>query len=188
MTAINQNKTTLFVGDANVGEWKVISTQTIVGEAIPNSLYLTIIKPTNEQPQIENFDWMLKGFNSNLRYTNREEKNILDTNPSVLGNPDHTSACFIPIKKTETWWNLTQDERRAIMERSRHIDIGFDYLSVINRQLFHSRDLGETFDFLTWFEFKPEHASKFNDLLTALRNTEEWKYIDREVEVRLVKA
>ena len=30
--------------------------------------------------------------------------------------------------------------------------------------LYHSRELGEAFDFLTWFEFAPEHAAAFEDL------------------------
>ena len=31
------------------------------------------------------------------------------------------------------------------------------------RRLRHGRDLGEPFDFLTWFEFDPEHAKAFDD-------------------------
>jgi len=53
------------------------------------------------------------------------------------------------------------------------------------RHLHHCRDLGEPFDFLTWFEFAPEHEPAFDELLARLRATEEWRYVDREVEVRL---
>jgi hypothetical protein len=47
------------------------------------------------------------------------------------------------------------------------------------------RELGEPFDFLTWFEWSEEHSSLFDELLGALRATEEWTYVEREVEVRL---
>jgi hypothetical protein len=55
----------------------------------------------------------------------------------------------------------------------------------IARWLCHARDLGEAFDFLTWFEFAPEHASAFDELLDMLRSREEWSFVDREVEIRL---
>jgi len=32
-------------------------------------------------------------------------------------------------------------------------------------RLYHARDLGEPFGFLTWFEFAPQHAQAFDDLL-----------------------
>ena len=50
---------------------------------------------------------------------------------------------------------------------------------------YHSRDLGEPFDFLTWFEFAPQHDAAFDELLGMLRSTEEWRYVEREVEIRL---
>ncbi len=79
-----------------------------------------------------------------------------------------------------------QDERRAIIEeRSRHIALGLSYLPQIARRLFHARDLGEPFDFLTWFEFAPEHASAFEELVGQLRETEEWRYVEREIDLRL---
>ena len=58
---------------------------------------------------------------------------------------------------------------------------------MIARQLYHSRDFGEPFDFLTWFEFAPEHTVLFEDLLATLRASEEWTYVEREVDVRLAR-
>ena len=63
-----------------------------------------------------------------------------------------------------------------------------DYLPAVARKLYHSRDLGEPFDFLTWFEFAEESADEFETLLTRLRATEEWRYVEREVDVRLRRA
>jgi hypothetical protein len=39
------------------------------------------------------------------------------------------------------------------------------YLPAVARRLSHSRELGEPFDFLTWFEYAPEHAAHFEELL-----------------------
>jgi hypothetical protein len=90
--------------------------------------------------------------------------------------------------QTGAWWELAQDERRAIFEEtSRHTRIGMDYLPAIARRRHHCRDLGEHFDFLTWFEFSPEHESDFEALLDRLRATEEWTYIDREIDIRLIR-
>jgi hypothetical protein len=58
----------------------------------------------------------------------------------------------------------------------------------VARKLHHSRDLGEPFDFLTWFEFSPRDEAAFDALLARLRSTEEWRYVEREVEVRLERA
>ena len=70
------------------------------------------------------------------------------------GAPASNSARSIPIRKADAWWDLSQDERRAVFEaRSRHIAIGAHYLPAVARRLYHARDLGEPFDFLTWFEF-----------------------------------
>ncbi|MFC7539824.1 chlorite dismutase family protein [Siccirubricoccus deserti] len=106
-----------------------------------------------------------------------------------LLRPQATRAALIPIRKTEAWWALAQDERRAILEeQSRHIGIGMEYLPAVARRLYHSRELGEPFDFLTWFEYAPEHAADFEELVRRLRQTAEWAYVDREVDIRLSRT
>ena len=93
------------------------------------------------------------------------------------------------MRKSSAWWALSQDERRAIFgERSRHIPIGLEYLPAVARRLHHSRDLGEPFDFLTWFEYAPESTAAFEQLVARVRETEEWRYVDREVDIRLVRS
>src|SRR5262249_57631222 len=83
-----------------------------------------------------------------------------------------TMAALIPIRKTAAWWNLTQEERRDIFERkSHHIVEGVRYLPSVARQLYHSRDIGEPFDFLTWFEYAPGHSEAFEELVRTLRQT-----------------
>jgi hypothetical protein len=84
---------------------------------------------------------------------------------------------------------MAQDERRAILEeRSAHIATGRRYLPAIARRLYQSRDLGEPFDFVTWFEYAPADAEMFEDLTSQLRRTEEWQYVEREVDIRLQRS
>jgi chlorite dismutase len=134
--------------------------------------------------------WVLSGVTSNLRYTNATEKKVLDATPSVLARPGATRAALIPITKSAAWWAMAQDERRAVLEdKSRHIAIGSEYLSVVSRQLVHCRDQpGAVFDFLTWFEFAPADEGRFDELLHKLRATPEWGFVDREVELRLERT
>jgi hypothetical protein len=47
------------------------------------------------------------------------------------------------------------------------------------------RELGEAFDFLTWFEYPPEASDLFEDLVRTLRATPERRFVDREVGIRL---
>jgi chlorite dismutase len=175
-----------FIG-GNTGEWKIIKTETVIGEPIQAASHLKIVE-SSLRKTTEGL-WAIKGLVSNVRYAEKEEREKLNAVQSGLGRTEATHAALIPIKKNETWWNLAQDERRKIFEHaSHHTQTGLKYLPAIARKLYHCRDIGEPFDFLTWFEYAPEHSDAFEELVTALRNTEEWKYVDREIDIRLVKA
>src|SRR5262245_1832065 len=103
--------------------------------------------------------------------------------------PHHALDLCLGALAGASWWALAQDERRAIFEdRSRHISVGLEYLPAVARRLHHCRDLGEPFDFLTWFEYAPEDAGAFEELVRRLRQTEEWRYVDREIDIRLTRA
>jgi len=132
--------------------------------------------------------WVLRGATSNERYATRTEHDELSRRQRPLGRPEATRATLIPITKSAEWWALSQDERRALFEeRSRHIAIGLEYLPDIARRLHHGRDLGEPFDFLTWFEFAPEHAAAFEELVALMRQTPEWAFVEREIDIRLTR-
>ena len=108
-----------------------------------------------------------------------------------MGRIEADCAVLIPIRKNAQWWAMTQDERRAIFEaQSHHTEIGLERLPAIARRLPHCRDLTdpELFDFLTWFEFAKSDTSEFDCLLVRLRATEEWSYVEREVEICLRKT
>jgi hypothetical protein len=63
---------------------------------------------------------------------------------------------------------------------------GLRYLSSIVRRWQYRRDLSTQFDCVTWFEYEPRDSAAFDDLLTAWRASEEWNYVDRECDIRLV--
>lgn len=174
-----------FIG-GNSGEWKVTGIQTIIGESLPFVTHIHIDSGSLTKTNLG--IWTLKGFRSNLRYTEKIEKESLAAVQADLGRSEATLAALIPIRKNEAWWNLAQDERRKIFEnQSHHTEIGLHYLPAIARKLYHSRDIQESFDFLTWFEYAPEHEEVFEELLYKLRSSEEWNYVDREIDIRLKK-
>lgn len=169
-----------------VGRWRIDRIRAVAGDGLPSAARLSMHE-TNETPSAS--DWTLRGVTSNTRYAHRAEMAALQTAQENLGRPQATRAALIPIRKNEAWWALAQDDRRAIFEeRSRHIGIGLDYLPAVSRRLHHSRDLGEPFDFLTWFEYAPDDAAAFEEMVGRLRETEEWRYVDREVDIRLTRA
>ena len=175
-----------FVGGPS-GLWKVESLETLVGEAISPVARVSIIEGASTA-QPDDGVWYLRGVTSNERYTERPEQSLLLAKQPPLGRPETTWAALIPIRKTSSWWALAQDERRAIFEeRSRHIGRGIDVLPAVARRLHHGRDLGEPFDFLTWFEYAPADAPAFEELVAGLRTTEEWRYVDREIDIRLTR-
>ncbi|MCW0236210.1 MAG: chlorite dismutase family protein [Ferrovibrio sp.] len=177
-----ESRFTSFVGGPT-GPWKIVSMRAVSGNGMALASHLDLRDGLTE---VEDVTWQLRGVASHLRYTNEDERKVLAAIQPALNRPEARCAVLIPIRKTAAWWLLAQDERRAIIEeRSRHIAIGMTYLPAVARKLFHARDLGEPFDFLTWFEFAPQHAVAFDALLVALRSSPEWDYVDREVEIRL---
>ncbi len=182
---INKPKIVHFKG-GDVGPWAITSIHTVKGETLGNASHLLMTETTTLKSN--GGVWTLKGFDSNLRYTESQEKEELLAVQQGLGRPEARCAALIPIRKNEAWWELAQDERRAIFEKqSHHTETGLKYLPAIARKLFHCRDIGQPFDFLTWFEYAPSHAGAFEELVATLRKTEEWKFVDREVDIRLEK-
>jgi len=174
------------------GTWRVDRLDAVTGASLPAVRRVDVI----EQPlaavyelAAQSGDWILRGVTSNERYSSREEHHHLAAQQSTLGRQAATCAALIPITKSEEWWKLSQDERRELFEeRSHHIAIGQNYLPAIARRLHHGHDLGEPFDFLTWFEYEPREADAFEDLVARLRATPEWEFVVREVDIRLTRS
>ena len=171
----------------STGPWRIDRLAAVSGAGLPSAALLAVYEGASGV-RAESAVWALRGTTSNTRYTNRAEVTALEARQEGLGRGAARKAALIPIRKTEAWWALAQDERRAIFEeQSRHIAIGRAYLPAIARRLHHSRELAEPFDFLTWFEYAPEHAGYFEELVDRLRASEEWRYVEREVDIRLTR-
>ena len=177
-----------FMG-GDTGLWRVAEMEVIVGEPLSAARRLEIASGS-EIPSDPQAAWVLRGITSNERYVVREERNQIVAKQLDLGRPEATCAALIPIRKNDVWWALTQDERLSIFkEQSHHTRIGLRSFPELARRLHHCRDLSEhePFDFLTWFEYAPAQEAAFNKLLAELRAIEEWKYVDREIDIRLVR-
>src|SRR5881397_430863 len=146
-----------FVG-SSVGSWRVIRVDPVSGLPLA---WISRLEVTEEEAQQPIGGWVLTGVTSFERYVTRAERSLLEGRQESLGRPSATRAALIPIRT------------------------GIEYLPAVARRLYHSRDLGEPFDFLTWFEYVPDHAGAFEQLVERLRSAEEWRYVEREVDVRM---
>jgi chlorite dismutase len=175
-----------FVGGRE-GAWEITRIQAIAGAGLDMAPRLSVVNGVYiDAPSMAS--WRLRGAASHVRYSTRSEVTRLAQVQPRLGRDESTMAALIPMSKSSGWWELAQDERQVIFGKSsRHAEIGMDHLPAVARKLYHCRDLGEPFDFLTWFEFAPENEAAFDRLLARLRSTPEWRYVDREVEVRLTR-
>ena len=175
-----------FVG-GDAGIWRVTNTKAVAGPPLKRVDRIAVIEG-NLAALPSSAKWLLRGVTTNERYTTRKERETLLSRQPAMGRPEATRAALIPVTKSESWWQLSQSERRAIFEtRSGHIKVGLKYLPAIARRLYHCRDLGETFDFLTWFEYAPANVDVFEELVGILRQSEEWRYVEREIDIRLAR-
>lgn len=176
-----------FIG-GETGAWRVFEMKAVSGEPLKTVSQIDVVEGDFDVLS-EDKAWILRGATSYERYVSRAEKDALAARQPALNRSGAICAALIPVCKSPEWWNLAQDERRAILEtKSKHIETGMKYLPAVARRLHHSRDLpGEEFDFLTWFEYALADAEKFEELVQFLRSSEEWKYVEREIDVRLVR-
>jgi len=172
-----------FVGGAT-GPWRVERVRAVIGEALPAPERVLVAGADATAPEAL---WALRGVaGGHARYLTRAEKTQLDALSPPLDRPEATCAALIPIRKSPEWWSLAQDERRAVFEEeTHHVADTLAWLPRIARRLYHAREVDGRWDFLTWFEFAPEHAAAFDELLGLLRERAEWRFVDREVELRL---
>lgn len=168
-----------------MGPWEITRLEAVAGLSLDPAARL-LIREDGQLPPLATTPWLLRGVASYDRYVTRSERAALEALQPPLGRPEASCAALIPIAKSAAWWDLSHDERRAIFEaRSEHIATGLRYLPAVARRLYQSRDLGEPFDFLTWFEYSPADTPRFEELVVILRRSEEWRFVEREVDIRL---
>jgi chlorite dismutase len=184
---LNPRLSTFIAGEK--GDWIIQEVRAVSGEGLPLAHKLKIMEGGSPDSSVVAV-WTLEGLTSHERYTNREERDQLNSIQPALGRPEATRAALIPIRKSPQWWAMSQDERQRIFtEQSHHTAIGMKYLPAVARRLYHCRDLAipQPFDFLTWFEFAPSESTAFNRLLEELRSKPEWTFVERETEIRLIR-
>ena len=170
------------------GSWEVERIEAVNGASLPWIKMLAVVEGRGSRLP-KGFVWALRGVTSNERYVAVADRAALVARQQPLGRPGASRAALIPITKTAAWWDMTQEERLEIFaKRSGHVRIGLEYLPAIARRLHHGRDLGEEFDFLTCFEYPPEATGAFDELVGRLRATPEWSFVEREVDIRLVRT
>src|ERR1700733_2147972 len=94
------------------GAWRIERITPVIGEGLATAPRLQVVEgrnSPNEPPPV----WALRGTTSNTRYTARAEVDQLVARQEGLGRTSATRAALIPIRKTEAWWAMAQDERRA---------------------------------------------------------------------------
>src|SRR5438067_13039957 len=100
------------------GSWHITSIARVKGETLPRVPALSAVQSDAIALPIlpSATSWRLAGAVSHLRYTERAEKDQLVAAQAGLGRPEATHAALIPIRKSQAWWELTQEERRKIFE------------------------------------------------------------------------
>jgi len=77
------------------------------------------------------------------------------------------------------------DVAPSLEEQSHNIATGMEYLPGIACRPIHCRNFGGPSDFLMWFQFEADHAEPLAELVRRLRATEEWRYVECEIDIRL---
>lgn len=178
-------------GGARTQGYRVERLLAVRGEAPPLPSRVTRVespRPLAVAPAV------LHGVAQHLGYTDGEQKRALDeASRKELEAGADTVAVLIPMRKESAWWSQPMDARRAHFRREGggdHTAIGLPYARTIYRKLYHCRYLeAQTgYDFLTYFEFPSTEIDTFRALLSALRATPEWAFVDREWELWMRKA
>jgi hypothetical protein len=189
VTQVANSRAFSFIGGAG-GDWSVLSQRTLSGAPIATVQRIAMVKGMpSESPS--DAAWMFRGVATNDRYTTASEKAALSNLQVPIGRVSSTRAALILMRKTDAWWALAQDERRAILEEeSHHIAIGMKYLPAVSRRLLHCRDLGsdEQFDFIGFLDYAATDEPAFDEMIARLRSTREWSFMEREIDIRLEKA
>lgn len=169
------------------GSWEVLSMLPVIGQSLEPAPFFDIRNEYLMRAPVD-IRWLLRGVTSRRSFADAPG-NFCEMLPQPqLGRPCATCAAFIPVKKCLAWWELNESEKREIHDmESNKTARWLKHSNGIARQFHHSRELGEPFDFLAWFEFSPKESGAFEEMMSSLRESEEWKYVEREVDVRLAK-
>ena len=176
-----------YVG-GTTGAWEVTAMTARNGRPLAHVSHLDVINgPLKSLPA--GTAWIFSGLVRNTRYVTREEYQERGTRPLRFARTEPTCAALIAVRKSAVWWSLDHRERREIQEtHSWEGMLALRYLSAIVRRWQHRRDVSDQFDDVTWFEYAPRDSAAFDDLLALWHASEEWEYVERDCDIRLVHA
>ena len=97
------------------GDWRIERLVAVAGDPLPAATHLSA---GNEAPYTAKISWQLRGTVSSIRYTTAHELTRLNIVSPLLRCSEAMCAALIPIRKSDAWWSMAQDERRAIFEKS----------------------------------------------------------------------
>lgn len=169
------------------GAWEVTELTANHGSPLARVSHLDITNGPLERIPASTV-WVLQGLVRSTRHVIREEHETRDSKRRN-GMAEATCAALIPIRKSAAWWALDKLARLEMTQLSSWSGLpGQQFLSAVVRRLQNGRDLSGQFDEVTWFEYAPRDASVFNDLLAAWRASDEWKYVERDCDMRLTRV
>ena len=176
-----------YVGGSS-GAWEVMQLTSRLGDPLAGATHVDVLNGRLDRTPVGT-SWILSGLVRNTRYVTREEFIPTETRRPANDVPPPTCAALIPIRRSPDWWQLGREVRREMRHtQSQRAPRGLRYLSALIRRWQHRQDPSEQFDGVIWFEYEPRDSSAFDDLLADWRASEEWKYVDRECDIRLVRA
>ncbi len=167
------------------GSWEVVSMRTTIGASLESAPFLDVRNEYVMKLPVD-FRWLLRGVSSKSKGLRPSDGEVMIPRPQ-LGRKGACCAAFMPVKRSRDWWSLTDGERREICGRSRDADLRGNPTGMVASRFHHSRELGEPFDFLMWFEYSPGDAALIDEVIASIRESEEWRYVEREADVRLVR-
>jgi hypothetical protein len=153
------------------GLWRIEGITAPVGESLAPAARLAV----TEGPHAETAEgrWVLRGV-----VAGQGEDARADQLP--LGRPEARCAALLAVRMSPVWWERAEEDRRAL---SANIEHG----PAISRRIHRARDRDEPFDVLTWFEFAPDQQGDVQEMVARLRDSGEWSYVEREVDIRLIR-
>lgn len=153
------------------GRWMVEGISAPVGDPLPPAARLAVVEGADAE--VADGRWVLRGVVSGQGEDAR-------TDQLPLGRPEARCAVLLAVRMTPDWWERAEEDRRALSATIEHGP-------AISRRIHRALDRKEPFDVLTWFEFPPNQHAEVNDMLTGLRGSQEWPFVERAVQIHLIR-
>lgn len=169
----------------NRGDWAVTHATARRGEPLAGVTHVDIVNGSvaRTPPGVA---WMLSGLVHHTRYVTREDAGF-PSRATQRPAASATCAALIAVRRSRASWDVMQAGRDDLLQPFPGLQVRRLLSTIIGRWQ-HPRDLSDQFETVTWFEYASHDAAAFDDLLAEWRASEEWSYVDRECELRLIRG